>query len=160
MIQNGDSIIVYARSHVVENLLIEAHKNGKTFTVIVVDNPPFNEGKKLMESLSANGVETIYTLLSNVPYFIKKASKVFVGALSMLTNGALVSRVGTALVTNKREQHHLPQKPFQFIFPSSNNISSRQQARLRCKRIQNSFPCFLRIVQVLGKELTGLSLIQ
>ena len=40
----------------------------------------------------------MYTLLSNVPYFIKKASKVFVGALSMLTNGALVSRVGTALV--------------------------------------------------------------
>lgn len=94
--------MVYARSQIVENLLIHSHKKGKVFTVIVVDNPPFNEGKQLMQRLSEEGLDTIYTLLSNVPYFIKKASKVFVGALSMLTNGALVSRVGTALVSKKK----------------------------------------------------------
>lgn len=98
MIKNGDTIVVYARSEVVENLLITAHKKGKSFTVIVVDNPPFHEGQVLLQRLSDEGVSTIYTLLSNMPYFIKKASKIFVGASSMLTNGALVSRIGTALV--------------------------------------------------------------
>ena len=38
--------MVYARSKVITKLLIKSYKNDKKkFTVIVVDNPPFNEGK-------------------------------------------------------------------------------------------------------------------
>lgn len=37
--------MVYSRSVVVEKLLIEKFKKGVNFTVIVVDNPPFYEGK-------------------------------------------------------------------------------------------------------------------
>ena len=40
----------------------------------------------------------MYTVLSHVAYFLKKLTKVFVGASSLLSNGALVSRIGTALV--------------------------------------------------------------
>lgn len=42
----------------------------------------------------------MYTMLSNSSYFIKKVNKIFVGASTMLSNGSLVSRVGTALVNN------------------------------------------------------------
>jgi translation initiation factor eIF-2B subunit delta len=53
-----------------------------------------------MKVLLEEGVDCIYTLLSHVSYFMKKVNKVFVGASAMLTNGALVSRIGTALVIN------------------------------------------------------------
>lgn len=47
----------------------------------------------------ANGLDCIYTLLSHVSYLIKKTSKVFVGASALLSNGSLVSRIGSALVS-------------------------------------------------------------
>ena len=90
--------MVFARSTVIEQFLIESYKDGINFTVIVVDNPPFHEGKKLLKRLSQEGVNCIYTLLSHVAYLMKKVNKVFVGASAMLSNGALVSRIGTALV--------------------------------------------------------------
>ena len=45
LIHENDTIMVYARSEVVENLLLTAHRKGKQFTVIVVDNTPYHEGK-------------------------------------------------------------------------------------------------------------------
>jgi len=40
----------------------------------------------------------MYTVLSHAAYFMKKVTKIFVGASALLSNGALVSRIGTALV--------------------------------------------------------------
>lgn len=82
----------------IEQLLIINHNKGKKFTPIIIDNAPLHEGKELLKSLTAHGLECIYTLLSHVSYFIKRAKKIFVGASSMLQNGALISRVGTALL--------------------------------------------------------------
>jgi len=44
--------MVFARSKVVEDLLIHAHQAKKIFTIIIVDNPPFHEGKTLLKNLS------------------------------------------------------------------------------------------------------------
>ena len=65
---------------------------------MVVDNPPYNEGKKLLKNLVDNDVDCIYTLLQSVSYFLRKIDKVFVGASAFLANGSLISRAGTALV--------------------------------------------------------------
>lgn len=43
--KEGDTIMVFARSEAVESLLVKAHRNGVRITVIVVDNPPFYEGR-------------------------------------------------------------------------------------------------------------------
>ena len=40
----------------------------------------------------------MYTVLSHATYFMKKVTKIFVGASALLSNGALVSRIGTALL--------------------------------------------------------------
>lgn len=99
LIQNGDTVMIYAKSRVIEDIILAAHKQGISFSVIIVDNPPFNEGKQLFERLSEHEIECIYTLLSHSGYFMKSVTKVFVGASTMLNNGALVSRVGTALLS-------------------------------------------------------------
>lgn len=43
-IQNGDVILTYAKSSVVEALLLEAKRSGYEFRVIVVDSRPMFEG--------------------------------------------------------------------------------------------------------------------
>ncbi|EAS01605.1 translation initiation factor 2B subunit, eIF-2B alpha/beta/delta family protein (macronuclear) [Tetrahymena thermophila SB210] len=138
LIKNGDVILVYARSQVVENLLLTAFKKGKQFTVIVVDNPPFHEGKLLLQKLSEAGIETIYTLLSNIPYFIKKASKIFVGAQSMLTNGALISRVGTALLACVSRDFRTPFHVFceSYKFSEKSQLDSLSQNELCLQKNQ------------------------
>lgn len=72
LIQNGTSLLVYARSYLIENFLIQAIKSGKQYTIFVVDNPPFHEGRQLMERLKAEGVTCFYLLLSHVSYILNK----------------------------------------------------------------------------------------
>ena len=43
-IKNGDVILTYARSSVVEKVLLHAWKEGKRFSVVVVDSRPMLEG--------------------------------------------------------------------------------------------------------------------
>lgn len=43
-IQNGDVILTYARSSIVQSLLLEVHKKGVDFRVIIVDSRPMFEG--------------------------------------------------------------------------------------------------------------------
>jgi hypothetical protein len=47
-IKDGDIILTYARSSVVEKVLLRAFSEGKDFSVIVVDSRPLLEGKKIV----------------------------------------------------------------------------------------------------------------
>ena len=69
--------MIYGRTQVVIELLKTAHKEGKRFKVVVVDNPPFNEGKEALKELSNENIPCIYTFLNSAAKFLKKVSKVF-----------------------------------------------------------------------------------
>lgn len=43
--KDGDVVLTYARSSVVEGVLLEAHRRKRKFSVIVVDAGPLYEGK-------------------------------------------------------------------------------------------------------------------
>lgn len=97
-IRDGDVIVTYAKSSVVQQALLEAHSRGTKFKVIVIDSRPRFEGRNLARMLGLAGVDTSYALITSLAYLIRKATKVFLGAHSMLSNGYLTGRVGTALV--------------------------------------------------------------
>eukprot|EP01112_Ceratiomyxa_fruticulosa_P006248 TRINITY_DN1703_c0_g1_i1.p1 TRINITY_DN1703_c0_g1~~TRINITY_DN1703_c0_g1_i1.p1 ORF type:complete len:683 (-),score=159.69 TRINITY_DN1703_c0_g1_i1:30-2078(-) len=105
---DGDVVLTYARSHVVELILLKAHQEGKNFRVIVVDSCPKREGRQLLCSLASAGLKCTYTLLSGISYIMKEVNKVIVGAYSLLSNGALVSRVGTAVVASVAHAFNVP----------------------------------------------------
>jgi len=44
--------------------------------VICIDNPPFHEGRSMLQLLTSHGIQCIYTLLNTAPRFMKIASKV------------------------------------------------------------------------------------
>jgi len=107
-INNGDVILTFARSCVVEMIIKKAFDEGKKFRVIVADSRPKMEGRGLLTSLTKHGVSCTYILMNGISYIMKEVTKVFVGAYSMLSNGALVSRVGTAVVAGMAAAYNVP----------------------------------------------------
>lgn len=97
-IVNGDTVLVYAKSSVVEKTLLTAHREGKEFSVVVADSRPLFEGKNLARSLARAGLQVQYCLLTGLGSLSKKVTKCFLGASAMMGNGRLYSRAGTAMV--------------------------------------------------------------
>jgi translation initiation factor eIF-2B subunit delta len=97
-IKDGDVILTYAKSNIVQKTLLQAHKNGIKFKVIIIDSRPLFEGKNLAKTLLAVGIPVTYSLIHATSHLVKESTKVFLGAHAMLSNGTLYSRVGTAMV--------------------------------------------------------------
>lgn len=127
-IQDGDVILTYGKSSVVESLLLETKKKGIDFKVIVVDSRPLFEGemwfgaccwyalysrvsligKHLLRRLAAANIKCSYHLLSSVYVALRDVTKVIMGAHALLNNGAVYSRVGTAMVAMAASDKQIP----------------------------------------------------
>lgn len=107
-IRDGDVILTYAKSNIVQQTLFEAYRQGRKFKVIVVDSRPLFEGKNLARALADVGIEVQYSLTHGISHVIKDATKVFLGAHAMMSNGRLYSRVGTALVAMTAKEADVP----------------------------------------------------
>ncbi|KAI9594726.1 hypothetical protein BDF19DRAFT_443454 [Syncephalis fuscata] len=107
-IQNGDVILTFARSSAVQQVLMAAKERGIKFKVIVVDSRPLLEGKKLLTALNAVGIDCTYTWLNGLSIAMENATKIFLGAHAMLSNGAMISRAGTASVALAAHERRVP----------------------------------------------------
>jgi translation initiation factor eIF-2B subunit delta len=108
-IQEGDVILVFGRSEVVNRLLLDAHGDGKKFRVIVVDSRPLLEGRDTLQILSRAGISCTYVLLNALSYLMmREVTKVFLGASALMSNGSVLSRVGTACVALLAQSNHIP----------------------------------------------------
>jgi translation initiation factor eIF-2B subunit delta len=108
LIKDGDVVLTYAKSSIVQQSLIQAHNDGKKFRVIVVDSRPLFEGKSLARTLVDIGLSVKYCLMNGVSHCIRDATKVLVGAHAMMSNGRLYSRVGTAQVAMEAKDYDIP----------------------------------------------------
>ena len=104
----GDVVLTYAASSIVEQTFLQAHASGVPFSVIVVDSKPLFEGRTLARKLANAGIKVRYFLITGASHAVKDASKVFLGAHAMMSNGRLYSRVGTALVSMLANAQSLP----------------------------------------------------
>ncbi|KAI8818614.1 uncharacterized protein EV422DRAFT_551228 [Fimicolochytrium jonesii] len=107
-IQDGDVILTYGRSSTVLNTLLYAHMYGRNFKVIVADGRPKLEGKEMLKSLVKAGINCGYATCTAVPMLMPEVSKVIIGASAVLANGAILSRVGTAVVCNAAKERQVP----------------------------------------------------
>ncbi|XP_004299243.1 PREDICTED: translation initiation factor eIF-2B subunit delta [Fragaria vesca subsp. vesca] len=97
-IRDGDVLLTYGSSCVVEMIFLYAHELGKQFRVVIVDSRPKLEGQALLHRLVAKGLTCTYTHINAVSYIMHEVTRVFLGAASVLSNGTVYSRVGTACV--------------------------------------------------------------
>ncbi|MCJ1290789.1 hypothetical protein MMC34_002331 [Xylographa carneopallida] len=107
-IQDGDVILTYAKSSIVQQTLVEAYRKGIRFRVIIVDSRPLFEGKHLARALAELGLEVQYSLTHAIDHVMKDATKVFLGAHAMMSNGRLFSRIGTAIVAMMAKESDVP----------------------------------------------------
>ncbi|TRX88656.1 hypothetical protein FHL15_010422 [Xylaria flabelliformis] len=97
-IQNGEVILVYGRSTLVERTLLHAHSvDGKRFEVIVVDDPYERQGQNLARKLIGEGFKVSYSGdFGALRFHVKRANRIILGAEGMFNNGALYGRCGTS----------------------------------------------------------------
>ncbi|KAL4633285.1 hypothetical protein ACB092_04G112300 [Castanea dentata] len=107
-IRDGDVLLTYGSSCVVEMILLYAHEMGKQFRVVVVDSRPKLEGQALLRRLVAKGLSCAYSHINALSYIMHEVTKVFLGAASVLSNGTVYSRVGTASVAMVANAFHVP----------------------------------------------------
>ncbi|KAF5747443.1 translation initiation factor eIF-2B subunit delta [Tripterygium wilfordii] len=107
-INDGDVLLTYGLSSAVEMLLLHAHELGKQFRVVVVDSRPKLEGKLLLRRLVGRGLSCTYTHINAVSYIMHEVTRVFLGAASVLTNGTVFSRVGTASIAMVADAFRVP----------------------------------------------------
>lgn len=107
-IQDGDVIITFAKSHAVQQTLVQALRNGRKFKVIVLDSRPLHEGKNLAISLAELGLDVTYSSIHAASHLVDQSTKVLLGAHSMLGNGRLYSRAGSAMLAMVAHAAALP----------------------------------------------------
>jgi translation initiation factor eIF-2B subunit delta len=107
-IKDGDVIMTYAKSSIVQRALVRAHEEGKKFRVIIVDSRPLHEGKHLAAALVKIGMDVKYCLINGLSHNIQDVTKVLLGAHAMMSNGRLFSRIGTALVAMEANEADKP----------------------------------------------------
>ncbi|WOL19605.1 hypothetical protein Cni_G28407 [Canna indica] len=107
-IRDGDVLLTYGLSSVVEMILVYAHEMGKEFRVVIVDSRPKLEGKILLRRLVSKGLNCTYTHINATSYIMHEVTRVFLGAASVLSNGTVYSRVGTACVAMVANAFRVP----------------------------------------------------
>ncbi|XP_072956624.1 uncharacterized protein [Typha angustifolia] len=107
-IRDGDVLLTYGSSSIVEMVLLYAHELGKQFRVVIVDSRPKLEGQVLLHRLVAKGLNCTYTHINAISYIMHEATRVFLGASSVLSNGTVYSRVGTACVAMVAHAFRVP----------------------------------------------------
>ncbi|KAJ3279044.1 hypothetical protein HK104_001824 [Borealophlyctis nickersoniae] len=107
-IKDGDVIMVYAKSSVVLQLLLAAHKKGTNFRVIVIDSRPKVEGRAMAQALGNAGISVTYGWLNSLAYVMKVVTKCYLGASAIFNNGGVLSRLGTAVVAMSAKNANKP----------------------------------------------------
>ncbi|XP_026089227.1 translation initiation factor eIF-2B subunit delta-like isoform X2 [Carassius auratus] len=107
-ISDGDVILVYGCSSLVNHILCEAFEKQRKFRVIVVDSRPRLEGREALRRLVKKGIRCTYVLISALSYILPEVSKVFLGAHALLANGYVMSRVGTSQIALVAKAYNVP----------------------------------------------------
>ncbi|XP_051861373.1 translation initiation factor eIF-2B subunit delta isoform X1 [Drosophila albomicans] len=107
-ITDGDVLLTFACSSLIQYILEEAKRRKVAFRVIVVDSRPFCEGQEMLRRLHAHGIPCTYVLINAVSYVMPEATKVLLGAHALLANGYVMARAGTAQVALMANCHNVP----------------------------------------------------
>ncbi|XP_061609990.1 translation initiation factor eIF-2B subunit delta isoform X2 [Phyllopteryx taeniolatus] len=107
-ISDGDVILVYGCSSLVNHILYAAFDAGRKFRVIVADSRPRLEGRETLRRLVRRGIGCTYVLISVVSYILPEVSKVLLGAHALLANGYMMSRVGTSQIALVAKAFNVP----------------------------------------------------
>merc|ERR1711915_512262 len=97
-IRDGDVILTYSHSKLVEKVLLDAAAQGKKIKVVVADGRIQNLGRTLVPKLVNAGIHCTYILLSALTQILPSVTKVLLGCDGVMANGCVLATVGTSQV--------------------------------------------------------------
>ncbi len=97
-IEDGDVIITLSYSGSVLKAIKRAHDRGSEIEVIVSESRPIGEGLEMAKHLARIGVKTTLIVDSAIRASIERATKAMLGAEAIAANGAVVNKVGSAVL--------------------------------------------------------------
>lgn len=95
-IQDGDVVMTHCNSSAALGVIKEAHRQGKEVKVYASETRPWRQGILTVNELADAGVDVTLIVDSAVRTVMKRADKVFVGADTVTSQGALINKVGTS----------------------------------------------------------------
>ncbi len=106
-IEEGDVIMTHCHSKAAISVMKTAHDQGKNIKVIVTETRPKWQGKITAKELAEYGIPVIYVVDSAARHYMKMTDKVVMGADSITANGAVINKVGTALIALTAKEHRV-----------------------------------------------------
>lgn len=120
--EEEDIILTFGGVQLLRTIFTEAKERKMKFRVIIADAGPDFEGREMVKILSNIGIKVTYTLISGVSFLIDKVTKVFIGASSVLSNGAVITKVGTSMLTTIAKRHQKPVVVFTETYKFSDKV--------------------------------------
>ena len=102
ILKNYDEVLTHCHSWLVEQMLIDAHKNGIKFKVYNTETRPLFQGRITSKKLLEANIDTTMITDSSVGFFISHYSGknylkhvIIIGADAILPNGSVVNKIGS-----------------------------------------------------------------
>lgn len=100
------TVFTHSYSTTVINVL--RNQRGQFQSVIVTESRPGNEGVKTARELASSGIPVTLITEAQAAHFLTQADLVLVGADTLLADGSLVNKSGTALLAAIAHLHQVP----------------------------------------------------
>lgn len=96
-VEDGDVVVTYASHPLVRRALLKAHRHGRRFGVVVVDDVHDRSGTDMAKALRGAGLDVTYCPdLAAARTMMRDSTKTLVAAEAVFSNGSVYARAGTA----------------------------------------------------------------
>jgi len=107
-IQNGDVIFTYSMSSTVSRIFRAAKSQGKSFSVIVTESRPGNEGLWTVTEMDKADIPVSVSIDACIGELVPRCDAVFVGADAVSSHGSSLCKVGTYPTALVARAHGVP----------------------------------------------------
>jgi len=107
-ISDGDVILTHCNSSMALGAIKYANDQGKDIEVIATESRPKKQGYITVRELSDYDIDVTLIVDSAVRHKIKDVDKVYVGADTIASNGAVINKIGTSQVALCADEARVP----------------------------------------------------
>lgn len=107
-INEGDVVLTHCNSSIALGAIKYAWEEGKNIEVIATESRPKKQGYITAKELSQEGIPVTLIVDSAVRHKMKQVDKVYVGADTIASNGAVINKIGTSQVALCAHEGRVP----------------------------------------------------
>ncbi len=108
LIHDGDRVFMFSMSSSVWKVLRRAKEQGKSFTVLVTEARPANEGLWTVDEMHKSGIPVEVTIDACLAELIAESDIAFAGVDAIAADGSVFNKAGTYLAALAAREYHVP----------------------------------------------------